>query len=84
MDEFRIPINNQENTNSMFGPPTTYSGTCGRNTAIVASIKVTQDAIDPPAETDLPTTCESSSLVLRSVAFTVAIGVVAGVAFRVT
>ena len=41
VDEFRIPINNQEMTNSMFGPPTTYFGTCGRDTAIVASMKVT-------------------------------------------
>ena len=41
VDEFVIPINNEENTNSTFSPPTIYFGTCGRNTAIVASIEVT-------------------------------------------
>ena len=113
VDEFNIPIIDEDNTDSMFGPPTTYSGTCGTGTTLDVSIRVTTDMdpsdmdppdmdppdmdppdMDPPdmdpPDMDPPdmdpsdmspsavSTNRASSFFLRSVAFTLAVGAVAG------
>ena len=97
VDEFIIPIIDEDNTDSMFGPPTTYSGTCGTGTTLDVSIRVTTDVdpsdmdqpdmdppdmdppdMDPPDMNPPAMGTGGSSLFLRSVAFTLAVGAVAG------
>lgn len=84
VDEFVIPISDDDSTDSMFGPPTTYSGTCGTGTTLDVSIRVTTDMDPPGMGPSAMSTGGSSSLFLRSVAFTLAVGAIAGVTIFVT